>query len=32
MENWVVAVDLYGGTPEAETTFRGQLEIKRMKG
>jgi len=27
-----VAVDLYGSTPEAEATFRGQLVIVRMKG
>jgi hypothetical protein len=27
-----VAVDRKGGTPEAEATFRGQLEIVRMKG
>jgi len=32
MENWLVAVDLWGGTPAAEATFRGQLEIERMKG
>jgi len=29
MEHWLVAVDLWGGTPEA--TFRGLLEIERMK-
>ena len=27
-----MAVDPYGGTPEAEATFRGQLNIVRMKG
>ena len=27
MENWLVAVNLYRGTLEAEATFRGQLEI-----
>ena len=27
-----MAVDQLGGTPEAEATFRGQLEILRMKG
>jgi len=27
-----VAVDLYGGMPEAEGRFRGQLEIERIKG
>jgi len=32
MENWLVAVDRLGGTPEAEAAFRGQLEIVRMKG
>jgi len=32
MENWLVAVDWKGGTPEPEATFRGQLEIVRMKG
>jgi len=32
MDNWLVVVDRYGGTPEAEATFRGQLVIKRMKG
>jgi len=32
MENWLVAVDLWGGMPEAEATFRGQLIIMRMNG
>ena len=32
MQNWLVAVDRSGGTPEAEATFSGQLEIVRMKG
>ena len=32
MENWLVAVDRLGGRPEPEGTFRGQLEIVRMKG
>jgi hypothetical protein len=32
MENWLVAVDRWGGMLEAEGTFRGQLEIVRMKG
>jgi len=32
MENWLVAVDRWGGTPEAEASLRGQLEIVRMKG
>jgi len=32
MENWLVAVDQLGGTPEDEATCRGQLEIVRMKG
>jgi hypothetical protein len=32
MDNWLVAVDRYGGTPEAEATFSGQLKIVRMKG
>ena len=27
-----MAVDRYGGTPGAEATFRGQLEIVTMKG
>jgi len=27
-----VAVDRWGGTPEGEGTFRGQLKIVRMKG
>jgi hypothetical protein len=31
MENWLVAVDLEGGMPEAEAIFSSQLEIKRMK-
>jgi len=32
MENWLVAVDRKGGMLENEATFRGQLEIVRMKG
>jgi len=32
LEMHLEAVDLEGGTPEAEATFRGQLEIVRMKG
>ena len=32
MENWLVAVDMERGTPEAEATFRCQLEIMKMKG
>jgi len=32
MKNWLVAVDRLGGMPEAEATFRGQLEIVRKKG
>jgi len=32
MQSWLVAVDRQGRTPEAEATFRGQLEIMRMKG
>jgi len=32
MENWLVAVDREGGTPEAEATFMGQLQIVTMKG
>jgi hypothetical protein len=31
MENWLVVVDQLGGTPGAEATSRGQLEIVRMK-
>jgi len=31
IENWQVAVDRKGGTPEAEATFRGQLKIVRLK-
>jgi len=31
-ENWLVAVDRLGGTPEAEAISRGQLKIVRMKG
>ena len=32
MENWLVAVDWEVGTPEDEATFRGQLQIVKMKG
>jgi hypothetical protein len=31
IKNWLVAVEQYWGTPEVEATFRGQLEIVRMK-
>ena len=31
MENWLVAVNLKGGMPEAKSIFRGQLIIVRMK-
>jgi len=32
MEIWLVAVDLWGGMPEAEAISRGLLKIERMKG
>jgi hypothetical protein len=32
MVNWLVAVDQSGAMLEAKATFRGQLEIVRMKG
>ena len=32
LKEYLEAVDLQGGMPEAEATFRGQLEIVRMKG
>jgi len=32
MENWLVAVDPEGGTPEAKASSWGHLEIVAMKG
>jgi len=32
MENWLLTVDWWGGSLEAEATFRGELGMVRMKG